>query len=70
MNDSWIAATYIAAGIPLATFNTEDHEDFAQHDKSVNPEERKIKAECVRRSWRHKTPGHSDEKWRRGDLNP
>lgn len=32
INDSWIAATCIAEGIPLATFNTKDYEDFAQHD--------------------------------------
>jgi toxin FitB len=32
INDTWIAASCIVEGIPLATFNTKDYEDFAQHD--------------------------------------
>jgi toxin FitB len=32
IDDTWIAATCIAEGIPLATFNTKDYEDFAQPD--------------------------------------
>jgi toxin FitB len=32
VNDSWIAACCLAYGLPLATFNTKDFEDFAEHD--------------------------------------
>jgi predicted nucleic acid-binding protein len=32
INDSWIAACCLAHGLPLATFNTKDFEDFAEHD--------------------------------------
>lgn len=32
INDSWIAACCLAHGLPLATFNTKDFEDFAKHD--------------------------------------
>lgn len=31
-NDSWIAATCVARDVPLATLNTKDFADFAQHD--------------------------------------
>lgn len=31
-NDSWIAACCLAHGLPLATFNTKDFADFAEHD--------------------------------------
>lgn len=31
-NDSWIAACCLAHQFPLATFNTKDFEDFAEHD--------------------------------------
>src|SRR4051794_31854824 len=32
INDSWIAACCLAHGLPLATFNTKDFGDFAEHD--------------------------------------
>lgn len=32
MNDMWIAATCITEGLPLATLNVKDFEDFAQYD--------------------------------------
>lgn len=32
VNDSWIAACALVFGVPLATFNTKDFADFAQHD--------------------------------------
>ncbi|MFI5842213.1 PIN domain-containing protein [Catenuloplanes sp. NPDC051500] len=31
-NDTWIAASCIIEGVPLATFNTKDFEDFATYD--------------------------------------
>ncbi|HEY6798552.1 MAG TPA: PIN domain-containing protein [Kineosporiaceae bacterium] len=30
-NDMWIAACCIAHGLPLATLNTKDYQDFADH---------------------------------------
>ena len=35
VNDTWIAACCLVAGLPLATFNTKDFVDFAQHDGLV-----------------------------------
>jgi predicted nucleic acid-binding protein len=32
MNDMWIAATCITEGLPLATLNIKDFEDFAEHE--------------------------------------
>lgn len=32
VNDSWIAACCLANGLPLATLNTKDFADFAEHD--------------------------------------
>jgi predicted nucleic acid-binding protein len=32
VNDTWIAACCLVHGLPLATFNTKDFEDFAEHD--------------------------------------
>ena len=32
INDMWVAACCIAFGVPLATFNVKDFEDFARHD--------------------------------------
>jgi toxin FitB len=32
INDSWIAACCLTHDLPLATFNTKDFEDFAEHD--------------------------------------
>lgn len=32
VNDSWIAACCLVEGLPLATFNTKDFADFAEHD--------------------------------------
>ena len=32
MNDMWIAATCITEGLPLATLNVKDFEDFATYD--------------------------------------
>lgn len=32
VNDSWIAACCLVHGLPLATFNTKDFEDYAEHD--------------------------------------
>jgi hypothetical protein len=32
VNDSWIAACCLAHDLPLATFNTKDFADFAEHD--------------------------------------
>jgi hypothetical protein len=32
VNDSWIAACCLVHGIPLATFNTKDFTDYAEHD--------------------------------------
>jgi predicted nucleic acid-binding protein len=34
-NDTWIAACCLVNGLPLATFNTKDFVDFAQHDNLV-----------------------------------
>jgi hypothetical protein len=31
VNDTWIAATCLTEGLPLATLNTKDFEDFAGH---------------------------------------
>jgi toxin FitB len=31
-NDTWIAACALSYGLPLATLNAKDFEDFAQHD--------------------------------------
>jgi toxin FitB len=31
INDTWVAACWIAYGVPLATFNVKDFEDFARH---------------------------------------
>lgn len=31
-NDSWIAACCLARGLPLATLNVKDFEDFAEHE--------------------------------------
>lgn len=31
-NDTWIAATCLVYGLPLATLNTKDFADFAEHD--------------------------------------
>lgn len=31
-NDSWIAACALAYGLPLATLNTKNFEDFAEHE--------------------------------------
>jgi predicted nucleic acid-binding protein len=35
VNDTWIAACCLVAGLPLATFNSKDFADFAQHDGLV-----------------------------------
>ena len=32
VNDTWIAACCLVHDVPLATFNTKDFEDFAEHD--------------------------------------
>ena len=32
VNDSWIAACCLVHGLPLATFNTKDFADYAEHD--------------------------------------
>ncbi len=32
VNDSWIAACCLARDLPLATFNTKDFADFAEHE--------------------------------------
>ena len=32
VNDTWIAACCLVHDLPLATFNTKDFEDFAEHD--------------------------------------
>jgi predicted nucleic acid-binding protein len=32
VNDTWIAACCLVEGLPLATFNTKDFADFAQHE--------------------------------------
>ena len=32
INDSWIAACYIARELPLATLNINDYADFAEHE--------------------------------------
>ena len=32
MNDSWIAACCLAHGLPLATLNVKDFDDFRRHD--------------------------------------
>lgn len=32
VNDSWIAACCLVHGIPLASFNTKDFSDYAEHD--------------------------------------
>ena len=34
-NDMWIAATCLARGVPLATLNLKDFEDFAAHEGLV-----------------------------------
>ncbi|WP_181782102.1 type II toxin-antitoxin system VapC family toxin [Pseudonocardia pini] len=34
-NDSWIAATCLAYGLPLATLNVKDFSDFAEHEGLV-----------------------------------
>ncbi len=31
VNDTWIVACCLAYGLPLATLNTKDFEDFAEH---------------------------------------
>ena len=31
-NDTWIAACALTYGLPLATLNVKDFEDFAEHD--------------------------------------
>jgi predicted nucleic acid-binding protein len=31
-NDSWIAACALTYGLPLATLNVKDYEDFAEHE--------------------------------------
>ena len=31
-NDTWIAACCLAGGLPLATFNVKDFEDFAHYE--------------------------------------
>ncbi len=31
VNDTWIVAYCLASGLPLATLNTKDFEDFAEH---------------------------------------
>lgn len=35
VNDTWIAACCLAYGLPLATLNTRDFADFAEHDGLV-----------------------------------
>lgn len=35
VNDTWIAAVCIASGVPLATQNTKDFADFAEHDSLI-----------------------------------
>lgn len=35
VNDTWIAATCLANGVQLATFNVKDYEDFADHEGLV-----------------------------------
>jgi predicted nucleic acid-binding protein len=35
VNDSWIAACCVANDVPLATLNTKDFADFAEHDRLV-----------------------------------
>lgn len=32
VNDTWIAACCLVHGLPLATFNTKDFADYAEHD--------------------------------------
>lgn len=32
INDTWIAACCLVAGLPLATLNVKDFEDFTEHD--------------------------------------
>jgi toxin FitB len=32
VNDTWIAACCLVQGLPLATLNTKDFEDFTEHD--------------------------------------
>jgi predicted nucleic acid-binding protein len=32
INDTWIAACCLVAGLPLATLNIKDFEDFTEHD--------------------------------------
>ncbi len=32
VNDTWIAASCLVRGLPLATFNIKDFSDFADHD--------------------------------------
>jgi toxin FitB len=31
-SDTWIAASCLVNGLPLATFNTKDFADYAEHD--------------------------------------
>jgi predicted nucleic acid-binding protein len=35
VNDTWIAACCLVQGLPLATFNTKDFVDFAEHEGLV-----------------------------------
>ena len=35
VNDAWIAACCLARGLPLATYNTKDFQDYADHDGLV-----------------------------------
>jgi toxin FitB len=35
VNDTWITACCLVDGLPLATFNTKDFVDFAEHDSLV-----------------------------------
>jgi predicted nucleic acid-binding protein len=35
VNDTWIAAACLVRGLPLATLNRKDFEDFAEHDGLV-----------------------------------
>jgi hypothetical protein len=38
VNDTWIAACCLVHRLPLATFNTKDFADFAQHDGLALPD--------------------------------
>ena len=35
VNDSWVAACAVGYGLPLATLNVKDYEDFAEHEGLV-----------------------------------